>query len=94
MQGVEIEEFLNSYTKGTFQQITLDSYYPSPQQFDNYVPEQFEQFMEENVQEWINLGVLQRWDDVRSPEDPNIPRVVSPLGVEPKKPRVCGMEDM
>ena len=87
MQGVEIEEFLNSYTKGTFQQITLDSYYPSPQQFDNYVPEQFEQFMEENVQEWINLGVLQRWDDVRSPEDPNIPQVVSPLGVEPKKPR-------
>jgi len=87
LQGVEIEEFLNSYTKGTFQQITLDSYYPSPQQFDNYVPEQFEQFMEENVQEWINLGVLQRWNDVRRPEDPDIPQVVSPLGVEPKKPR-------
>ena len=87
LQGVEIEEFLNSYTKGTFQQITLDSYYPAQQQFDNYVPEQFQQFMEENVQEWINLGVLQKWDDVKNPQDPDIPQVVSPLGVEPKKPR-------
>ena len=32
-------------------------------------------------------GVLQRWDEVRTPEDPDIPLVVSPLGVEPKKPR-------
>ena len=89
--GVEIEEFLNSYTKGTFQQITLDSYYPAPQHFDNYVPEEFQQFMDENVQEWINLGVLEKWNDVKSPTDPDTPLVVSPLGVEPKKTsRVVG----
>ena len=51
LQGVQIEEFLNSYTKGTFQGITLDScyIYPAPQHFDNYVPEEFQQFMEENA---------------------------------------------
>ena len=32
-------------------------------------------------------GSLEKWDDVRSPEDPEVPLVVSPLGVEPKKPR-------
>ena len=84
---MHIEEFLNSYTKGDFQGITLDSYYPTSQHFDNYVPEEFEQFMEENVQEWVNLGVLQKWDEVKTSEDPDIPLVVSPLGVEPKKPR-------
>ena len=94
LQGVQIEAFLNSYTKGTFQRITLDSHYPAPQHFDNYVPEEFQQFMEENVQEWVNLGVLKKWEEVRTPEDANIPLVVSPLGVEPKKPRVCGMVDM
>ena len=51
LQGVQIEEFLNSYTKGTFQGITLDSHYPAPQHFDNYVPEEFQQFMQENVQD-------------------------------------------
>jgi len=43
--------------------------------------------MNENVQEWINLGVLEKWEDVKSPDDPEIPVVISPLGVEPKKPR-------
>ena len=43
--------------------------------------------MEEDVQEWVNLGVRKKWDEVRTPEDPDIPLVVSPLGVEPKKPR-------
>ena len=87
LKGVQIEEFLNSYTTGFFQEIQLDSYYPAPKQFDNYVPEQFEQFMNENVQEWINLGVLEKWEDVKSPDDPEVPVVISPLGVEPKKPR-------
>ena len=41
--------------------------------------------MDENVQEWVNLGVLEKWDDVRSTVDPEIPLVVFPLGVEPKK---------
>ena len=65
----------------------MDSYYPASQHFDNYVPEEFQQFMDENVQEWINLGVLEKWNDVKSPTDPDTPLVVSPLGVEPKKPR-------
>ena len=87
LQGVQIEDFLNSYTSGTFQNVKLDSYYPAPQHFENYVPEEFQQFMDENVQEWVNLGVLQKWDDVKSVEDPKTPLVVCPLGIEPKKPR-------
>ena len=87
LQGVKIEEFLNSFTKGDFQGIQLNSFYPQPQHFDNYVPESFHQFMDENVQEWFNLGVLEKWDDVKTADDPDIPLVVCPLGIEPKKPR-------
>ena len=43
--------------------------------------------MNEQVQEWVNLGVLKEWDDVKSPSDPFTPLVVSPLGIEPNKPR-------
>ena len=87
LQGVKIEEFLNSFTSGSFQGIELNSFYPAPQQFHNYVPNEFKQFMDENVQEWVNLGVLKRWDKVKSLDDPDIPLVVCPLGIEPKKPR-------
>ena len=93
LQGViiKIEEFLNSYITGFFQGIELSSHYPAAQHFDNYVPDKLQKFMEENVQEWVDLGVLKKWDDIRSPEDPEVPLVVSPLGVEPKKPR--GLRD-
>ena len=87
LQGVRIEEFLNSFTTGNFQGIELKSYYPAPKHFENYVPEEFHHFMDENVQEWVNLGVLQKWEDMKSPDDPDMPLVVCPLGVEPKKPR-------
>ena len=43
--------------------------------------------MNEQVQEWVNLGVLKEWSGVKSETDPEIPLVVSPLGVEPNKPR-------
>jgi len=43
--------------------------------------------MDENVQEWFNLGVLEKWDDIKTADDPDIPLVVCPLGIEPKKPR-------
>jgi len=87
LQGVRIEEFLNSFTSGSFQGIELNSYYPEPRHFENYVPEEFHQFMDENVQEWVNLGVLQKWDEIKSSSDPEMPLVVCPLGIEPKKPR-------
>jgi len=90
LQGVQIEEFLNSFTTGSFQDIELNSFYPAPQQFDNYVPEEFNQFMEENIQEWINLGVLERWDDVRSAEDP--PRCMSSGGGTQKASRSLGWQ--
>ena len=39
------------------------------------------------MKEWVSLGMLKKWDEVRRPGDPFIPTVVSPLGVEPSKPR-------
>ena len=87
IQGVQIEDFLNSFTSGEFQGKQLNSYYPEPCVFENYVPQQFEQFMDSTVQEWLNLGVLEEWEKVKLPSDPPIPVVVCPLGVEPKKPR-------
>ena len=87
IQGVKLEDFLNSFTTGNFQGMELNSFFPPARELLNYVPDQFENFMDENVQEWINLGVLQQWHLVRQPQDPDIPLVVCPLGVEPKKPR-------
>ena len=45
--------------------------------------------MNEQVQEWVNLGVLKEWSEIKSETDPETPWVVciSPLGVEPNKPR-------
>ena len=43
--------------------------------------------MDDTVQEWNSLGVLQEWSQVRLPHEPLFPTVISPLGVEPSKPR-------
>ena len=87
IQGVKIEEFLNSFTDSDFQGIKLHSYYPHTQVFPNYVPDEFEEFMDKTVLEWASIGVLQQWSKIRQPHEPHVPEVVSPLGVEPSKPR-------
>jgi len=87
LKGVRIEEFLNSFTTSIFQGEELNSYYPKEKHFENYVPQEFFGFMNEQVQDWVNLGVLKKWDDVKSPSDANAPLIVSPLGIEPNKPR-------
>jgi hypothetical protein len=88
IKGVKIEEFLKSFTSTEFQGIKLNSYYPHTQSFPNYVPPEFEQFMDNTVQEWSSLGILQEWEKIRRHKEPFIPTVVSPLGIEPNKPRV------
>ena len=65
INGVRIEEFLNSFTDSEFQGTKCFSYYPHTQTFPNYVPEEFEEFMEKTVLEWAALGVLKKWDEVR-----------------------------
>jgi len=87
LTGVKIEDFLQSFTEGKFQDINMHSYYPEAQEFQNYVPNEFETFMDNTVQEWESLGMLKKWDEVRKQNDPLLPTVVSPLGVEPSKPR-------
>ena len=87
IKGVQIEEFLNSFTEGEFQGIKLHSFYPTHQQFTNYVPPEFEEFMDNQVQDWVRIGALLEWEKVRKQGQPHIPQVVSPLGVEPSKPR-------
>ena len=65
LSGVKIEEFLNSFISKVFQGIKLHSYYPQQQHFENCVPAQFENFRDEQVQEWVAMGVLQKWELVR-----------------------------
>ena len=48
---------------------------------------EFEVFMDNQIKECVQNGALEEWDKVREPGDPFIPVVVSPLGVEPSKPR-------
>ena len=80
---MKIEDFYNPSLREC---IPMHSYYPQPQQFDNYVPPEFEEFIDTTVKEWERLGMLKRWDQVRKPGHPFVPTVVSPLGVEPSKP--------
>ena len=87
IEGVKIEEFLNSFTDSEFQGIKLHSHYPQSQVFPNYVPQEFETFMDDTVKEWVQSGALKDWEGIRKPNEPVIPTVVSPLGIEPTKPR-------
>ena len=87
LPGINIEDFLNSYTKSSFQGIQIDAKYPQPAFFENYVPEQFKSFMNDTIKEWEVLGVIQRWELARQNPCEEIPTVVCPLSVEPEKPR-------
>ena len=84
---MKLEEFLNSYTKSEFQGVKLDSHYPAALELQNYVPSEFNNFMDNQVQEWLQLEVMKIWEEVRFESEPEIPTVVCPLVVEPKKPR-------
>ena len=92
LSGVKLEEFLNSHTKGSFQHITINSRYPQPACFDNYVPTQFKEFMKKTIQEWEDIGVIQKWESFRQNSLEEKPVVVCPLSVEPDKPEPYGME--
>ena len=88
LPGITLKEFLNSYTCSSFQGIYLDSVYPEPVHFNNYVPQQFEEFMITTVKEWGKLGVIQPWDIAKGSSTDMKPTVVCPLGIAPNKPRV------
>ena len=49
--GVKIEDFLQSFTEGYFQGIQMHSFYPEAQEFQNYVPQEFEEFIDTTVKE-------------------------------------------
>ena len=43
--------------------------------------------MDEQITEWVRIGALEEWSKVKKDGDPDIPVVISPLGIEPSKPR-------
>ena len=94
IEGVKIEEFLNFLTDSECQGIKIYSHYPQQQAFSNYVPQEFEKFMNDTVQEWNSLGVLQEWSQVRVPHEPLFPTVISALGLSPLNLELCGMGDL
>ena len=51
IEGVKIEEFLNSFTDSEFQGVKLHSHDPHSQAFPNYVPQKFKTFMDDTVKE-------------------------------------------
>ena len=53
LKGVKLEEFLNSFISTIFQGQQLHSYYPQPNQFEIYVPSELQNFMNNQIQEWI-----------------------------------------
>ena len=85
LPGVTLEEFMNSYTVGEYQGLHLHSVYPTPAFFGNYVPEKYTLFVTNTIQEWLLMGVIQRWE--ATPEQ-KTPTVVCPLLIEQNKPRL------
>ena len=83
-----------SFTTGQFQGIPLNSYYPETQQFDNYVPPEFEGFMENTVKDWVQLGMLLKWEDVSKSGHYYIPVVVSPWEWGPRSHGLYVMADL
>ena len=73
LPGVTLEEFMNSYTVGEYQGLHLNSAYPTPAFFENYVPEKYTPFVTNTIQEWLLMGVIQRWE--ATPEQ-KIPRLI------------------
>ena len=69
LTGVKIEEFLNYFTTTVFQGQDIHSYYPQQREFENDVPSEYQDFMNEQVQELVNMGVLKKWTDVTSASD-------------------------
>ena len=84
ISGVTLDEFLNPYITTDIQ---AKASYPPPIFLENYVPDEFEEFMTTTLKEWEGIGVIQNWKTV--PESSYLPRpiVVCPLGIEPTKPR-------
>ena len=69
IEEVKNEEFLSSFTGSKFQGIKLHSYYPHEQISPNYVPPEFEDFMEETIQQRISIRSLKEWEKVRKPHE-------------------------
>ena len=50
--GSRLEEFLNSFTNSEFKGIKLDSHYPNLLKLQNYVPSEFDKFMDDQIHKW------------------------------------------
>ena len=72
----------------------LNSYYPEPKQFPNYVPEEFVPFMDKQVEEWVNNGAQQPWKEAKKDGDPDIPTVISFQALSHPNRELYGMADI
>ena len=91
IKGVHLKEFLSSFTVSKFKGINIYSYYPQQTQLPNYVSPEFEPFIDTTIEEWINTGVLARWEEIKNKNNSNDkPTTVMLLGEEPSKPKaIC-----
>ena len=79
LPGIELDEFLNLHTTGSFQHIQINSRLPQPAAFENYVPLEFTEFMNNTIAEWEKLGVIQKWELYAEECSSDKPVVVCPL---------------
>ena len=86
--------FCNSFTDSEFQGEKHNSYYPPPREFPNYVPAEFETFMDIQVKEWVQDGALEEWDKGREPGDPFILSCSVSWGLNPPSLKLYGIRDM
>ena len=88
LDGVRVESFLNDYTSDSYKGVPVKGRFPPPVKLPNYVPSEFEDWVSSTISEYVSMGMVQKWSSVRLQEEPEVPILILPLGVEPNKPRL------
>ena len=77
--GVRIEDFLKTHSKGIFKKVKYSAKYPPARTFDNYVEDKHVDWVNTEVEKLLQFGAVKKWslyDPVCSPV------IIAPIQVE------------
>ena len=88
LDGVKIECFLNEYTRDVYKGRSVLGRYPPGVRLPNYVPDEFVDWVTGTINDYVQMGMVHKWASVKGQDEPDLPVLILPLGVEPAKPRL------
>ena len=88
IQGVRLEEFVDSSTSGLFHGNYYNGSELTSVELANHIPPQFEEWASEELLQLEQKGCIAKWSQLADVSESPRPKMCLPLGVEPKKPRL------